>query len=144
MQFAIIDPFKQTVEMAESKEIPYALAGLDRMRVDHGVVAPVTPESPIGLGIIVYEFGLFTPPDKQAYFAIETRLYAGAAVLYCFNKKGETVSMPGVPRVQFMPSARAVERNIELGLIERPTMSVNGVITWRWPEARDNPRRARE
>ena len=129
MQFAVINVDQKIVGVIECDDLLEAqqLAGLGK--VDHGVVAP-------GIGIVVDEFGLFTPPDKQSYFAINGRLYAGNAVLYGFDKKGESVDLSQVPAVLFMPSARAVERNIELGTVLRPEISVNGVVTWRWPDPR--------
>jgi len=135
MQIVIVNPFVQQVRVGDfTVEKAMAEAGL--VNVDHGVVAPITPDHPVGLAIIVYEFGLFAPPESQSYFVIAGHLYAGNAVIYGFNKQGDTVDIPGMPRVVFMPSARAVERNIELGLVQRPYIAANGVVTWRWPEKR--------
>ena len=127
MQFAIVDVTQKIVGVVDCDDLleAQALAGLGG--VDHGVVCP-------GVGIVVDEFGLFAPPDEQSYFAINGRLYAGNGVLYGFNKGGELVDLAQVPAVMFMPSARAVERNIEIGTVLRPEISVNGVVTWRWPD----------
>jgi hypothetical protein len=133
MHFAIINPFRQETEIVDcvSPQDAKALAGLKN--VDHGVVAP-------GIMIMVYEFGLYTPPSEQAYFAIGTRLYAGTAVLYGVNRGGETVSLQGIPPVSFFQNARAVERNIALGLVDRPRTTVNDVVIWEWPQPRKEPR----
>lgn len=136
MQFAIVYAHTQKVSIEDCPTIEAAMARAGLVNVDHGVVAPVTPYRSVGMGIIVYEYGLFEPIEKQAYFAIGGRLYAGNAVIYAFDQRGETVNLPGTPVVQFMPSARAVERNIALGLVERPIMSINDEVIWRWPEPR--------
>jgi hypothetical protein len=127
MQFATIDVDHTQVTVVDGPnlEAVQIVMGLDK--VDHGVVAP-------GIGIVVDEFGLYTPTDKQSYFAIFGRLYAGNAVLYGFNRQGESVDLLTLPPVLFMPSAAAVERNIELGIVHRPQITVNGVVTWQWPD----------
>ena len=129
MQFAIIEPATQAVIPAECNDIRDAMALAGLGHVDHSVIMP-------GLGIALYGFGLLALPAEQSYFAIHGRLYAGNAVLYAFNKAGETVSLLqcGMPDVMFMPDADAVEHNIALGLVERPQITVNGLITWQWPE----------
>jgi hypothetical protein len=129
MRFAVIDVNAKTVEVVECPDLQDAqqLAGLKL--VDHGVVAP-------GMGIVVDEFGLFVSPAKQSYFAIFGRLFAGNGVLYAFDKNGVSVDLMALPPVIFMPSARAVERNIELGTVQRPQIAINGVVTWQWPDDR--------
>jgi hypothetical protein len=131
MQFAVVNASKQTVEIVDCPDIRNAMAlvDLDDKNVDHGAIGS-------GLGIVVYEFGMFTPPEHQSYFAIGRAMFAGNAVLYSFNRGGETVSLTTLPPIVFLPTAKAAERNIELGLIERPYLAVNDVITWRWPEPR--------
>jgi hypothetical protein len=140
MRFGIVNPFVQNVTLEEFATIELAMARAGLVNVDHGVVFPVSRDNPlgllIGLAIMVYEFSLFAPPDRQAYFAIDSHLYAGHAVLYAFDKDGNEVDLPGTPRVVFMPSAAAVERNIQLGFVQRPFMAVNGVKTWEWPQPR--------
>jgi hypothetical protein len=131
MHFAIINPIKKETVVVDcvSESDAYKIAGLSSARVDHGVIVP-------GIGIVIYEFGLFTPPSEQSYFAINGHLYAGVAVLYAFNKEGRTVSLQAVPPVVFMPNAEAVERSIQLGLVQRPQITVNGETIWEWPQPR--------
>jgi hypothetical protein len=135
MHFAIIDPIKQETLVVDcvSQRDAYKMAGLSPTQIDHGMIVP-------GLGIVVYEFGLYTPPSKQSYFAINGRLYAGVAVLYAMNKEGETVSLQALPPVVFMPNAAAVERSIELGLVDRPKTTVNGQVIWEWPQPQPRSR----
>jgi hypothetical protein len=133
MQFAIIDVNDKTVVPVECPDLVVAQTMVGLKKVDHGVVAP-------GIGIVVDEFGLYVPPDKQSYFAIFGRLYAGHGVLYAFNKGGESVDLIAIPPVLFMPGAAAVERCIELGTVQRPQISVNGVVTWQWPDPENRKR----
>ena len=137
MKFGIVNAFTRSITIDDHKDIETAMtvAGLDK--VDHAVLAPAAP---LGLAIMVHEFGLFTPVDEQAYFSIGGRLFAGNAVLYGFDKMGETVNIPGTPRVVFLPNIKAVERNIDLGLVQRPKISINGVVMWRWPDPREVPK----
>jgi hypothetical protein len=129
MQFAIVNVTTLTVGVIECDDLIAAQIAAGLKLVDHGVVAP-------GLGIVVDEFGLYTPPDKQSYFAIFRRLYAGNGVLYGFNRHGESVDLIAIPPVVFMPSARAVERNIEIGAVQRPQTTINGEVIWQWPDDR--------
>ena len=135
MKFGIVCPSIRSVSIANCQDVKSAqrVAGLHR-GVDHGVIM----REPFGIGIVVYEFGLFE--QEQAYFAINGLLYAGNAVLYGFDDSGETVDLPALPQVFFMPNAKAVERSIDLGLVRRPIISVNDVVTWRWPEPRNTPK----
>jgi hypothetical protein len=131
MHFAIINPMTQQTTIVDcvSGRDAYAMAGLSPKHVDHGIVSH-------DIGIVVYEFGLFTPPSEQSYFAINLRLYAGVAVLYGMNDVGETISLRAVPPISFFQDAKAVERNIALGLVDRPRIAINGVVTWEWPQPR--------
>src|SRR5262245_55681990 len=116
MLFTFINPAKQRVHIEDLPDIDRALelAGLDGLPTDHGVISS-------GLAIIVYEYSLFVPVEKQHYFGINRRLYGGKALVYAFDERGETISLiHPIPPVTFMPSQRAVERNIALGLIVRP------------------------
>lgn len=131
IRFLTIQPAKKFSVWVQAPSLTSAMALIDLDKVDHGVVSP-------GLGIVVYEYGLFVPPAEQHYFSIRAKLYAGNAVLYAFDKMGETVSLArhAVPEIVFMPSAASVERSIQLGLVERPQMAINGEVTWQWPEPR--------
>ena len=141
MHFAIINAHTRNVLFEECADLRDAqkIAGIDK--VDHGVVAHHSQAPGMcGIGITVYEYGLFVPPEMQVYFTIARRLYAGNAVLYGFDKHGESIDLDWMPAVLFLPNASAVMRNIQLGLIQRPTMSANGVKVWEWPEVRAIPK----
>lgn len=131
-QFAIIRPKTQDVLSLRCRELrdTYVIAGLEPLKIDHGIVIR-TPHG--GIGIVVYEYSLFVPPAEQSYFAINGRLYGGNAVLYGF---GETISLPALLPVVFLPNAAAVERNITLGLVQRPQMIANDEVLWQWPDPR--------
>lgn len=132
MLFGIINATARTVEIADHPSDDAAKAQAGLVNVDHGVVLRATDKAH-GIAIMVYEYGLFEPPEQQSFFGLAGRLYAGNAVLYAFNAGGDTVDLKVYPRVMFMPSVRAVERNIQLGLIQRPIMSANDVVIWQWP-----------
>jgi hypothetical protein len=134
MQFGVVNPFVQTTMFVNCETIhdAYILAGLSPTQTDHGVIVP-------GLGIVVYEYGMFTPADRQAYFAVNRRMYAGNAVLYAFDHTGNEVNLTTLPPIIFFPTAQAVERNIALGLIDRPALTADGTIIWQWPEPRATP-----
>lgn len=102
-------------------------AGLDPYAVDHGVVAP-------GIGIVVFEYGLFVEPQQQSYFAINGHLYAGCAALYGFDDEGETVDLDKIPEIQWMDSVEHIEREIAAGRVKRPQIAVNGKVQWQWPQ----------
>lgn len=126
MLFGIIDATQQTSTLEDWPDLRQAQRRAGITNVDHGGIAP-------GVGITVYQFGLFVSPAKQRYFAIARQLFAGNAVLYGFDERGESVDLLMLPQVYFLPGAAAVERSIALGLIQRPQMSVNGEVTWEWP-----------
>jgi hypothetical protein len=84
--------------------------------------------------LTVAEFGMFEPPDKQNYFSIGTRLFAGNAALYGFDARGETVNFALISLpVRFYESHCEVEAAIVAGAIERPCMRVNDTVFWQWP-----------
>jgi hypothetical protein len=132
MRFGIVNPFIQRARLLDCKNEVWAVrASGIKGEVDHGMVHR-------GLAIIVYEYSLFTPIDVQAYFAIGHKLYAGHAVLYAVNENGETIDLPMTPPIKFLPNASDVERAIASGIIERPTISINGAVLWQWPQ--DKPK----
>jgi hypothetical protein len=108
-------------------------AGIDHTHTDHGIVQRSTNG---GIGVIVYEFGLYVDPTKQSFFAIDGNLYAGNAVLYAFGAHGETIDMGMPPNIKFFDSIAEIESHIRLGKLNRPTMSLNGQVMWQWPQAR--------
>jgi hypothetical protein len=134
MKFGIITPKEQNTTIVEcaSPEMATAVAGLSQRGVDHGMLMV----GPHRVGIIVYEYSMFVPPAEQSYFAINGRLYGGNAVLYGVDDHGETIDLRAMPDVFFMPNQQAVERSIELGLVQRPYMAANDEIIWQWPAPR--------
>jgi alpha-beta hydrolase superfamily lysophospholipase len=129
MRYAIINPAKETVEYVERDEIQHAqeYAGLEPYRVDHGTIA-------VGVGIVVYEHGLLEP--NEHYFIAGEQLFAGNAVVYQYNRQGETVSMTEkrMPEIKFLHGVAAVEKAIEDRLVTRPYVAINGVILQIWRE----------
>src|SRR5262245_7851839 len=134
MRFGIIDPRTTRVEFVDAADLNEAkiAVGLDPLRVDHGVLWREPGAG--GASIVVYEFGLFVPRERQRYFAIGRSLYAGAAVVYGFDAAGETVDLAELPPVFFFRDADEVERAIETRQIGRPETAINNVVYWRWPE----------
>jgi hypothetical protein len=129
MKFAIINPTVQAIIPLDCRNLAMAEieAGLKHSEVDHGQINRQ-------LGIVVYEYGLFVPHEKQRYFAIGARLYAGNAVVYAFDETGETVDFDGDGlNPAWLSDGAAVERAISAGICNRPQMSVDGVF-WRWPQ----------
>lgn len=90
MRYAKIDAKARRLEVFETQEDDAAMAraGLQRGAVDHGQVTA-------GIGIVVHEFGLMADADKQSYFRIGARLYAGDALLYAFDEAGKTRDFSG-------------------------------------------------
>jgi hypothetical protein len=65
------------------------------------------------------------------------KLIAGSAV--CYANVGETV--PVSPHmldekkdIVWLPTQLDVEVAIAKGLVQRPTVAVNGKVEWRWPD----------
>ena len=78
-------------------------------------------------GPLVRSTGRSTWPGRSA-----------VAVPFGHDDKGGTIDLieDKVPPVLWIPNAAAVERNIELGLVERPQVCVNGAVVWQRPEER--------
>jgi hypothetical protein len=137
MKFATIEPAYTRWEIVDAKEPSdlYERLGLSGLKVEHGVVAPPDHRHhrSRGIAIVVDEFSLFRLPTKQHYFAIGSRLYAGNAVLYGYDIEGETRDLPHMAVPVFM-TPLGIEGAIASGQIERPSMSVNGVQIWQWPD----------
>lgn len=135
MKFALIDTIQRKFWVAACDDLNAAklLVGLKPLEVDHGVVMR---NEDGGIALMVAEFGLFEPVDKQYFFSIGTHLYAGNAVLYAFDSSGDTVDFPSIRLpLRFFLNHREVEAAIADGEIVRPTMSVNDAVLWRWPDA---------
>jgi len=104
--------------------------GLSLNHIDHGMVRP-------GVGIAVYEFGLYVPAKRQRFFSIDRKLYAGTALLYGVDARGETVDLASDSvAVRFYADLPEIERAIARGQIDRPVFAAGGEVLWRWPEPR--------
>ena len=128
--FGIIDPLQKNVTYADFPDIrdAYAHVGLDAIRTEHGI--PLH-----GLCIVVDAFSLFVAPQRQHYFAIGNKLFAGRAVLYKYDPEtGEPRDLLVPPKVCFLPDRKEIERMIELGLIDRPQIAAGGAVKWEWPD----------
>lgn len=134
MRFALIDPFIRQVRPLEASNVQTAMveAELKPGEVDFGSLGRQ-------YGIVVYEFGLFAPPEETAYFCFPRelgfapRLYAGKAVVFQLDGGGETVSLTEMPEVVFLRTPEEVETAILGDLVARPVLSTNGVTHWQWP-----------
>jgi len=135
MRYGLIDPRTRQYDVVVADELPLSLVGLTNSETDHGAVAP-------RLMIVVYEYSLFVPPEKQSYFAIGRQLFGGVAVLYRVDKDGETIDFtwPIAPKVRWFADRAAVEREIEARLLDRPVMSISSGnevrVFWQWPDPR--------
>jgi hypothetical protein len=126
MKFVIVDTVNLKTQMVDSTyDEACAQAGLSRLEVDHGALAR-------GINIVVFEFGLMQLPSGQRYFQIGDKLFAGNAVLYGSDSRGETISMPCIPAVIFFSNADEVERAICKGQVRRPATYVNKQLIWEW------------
>lgn len=127
MKFAIIDPrAKQlTFSNCTSKGEAVKVAGLKPGK---------TNESDLGGGmvIVVDEDGLFEPRERQAYFALDGRLYAGNAMLYSVALAGWLGDV--LARIMWFDKAFDAEQAIERGEVTQPSMTVNGDVLWVWPQ----------
>lgn len=131
IQYGIVDPHICALALIRAEDFDTAkrAAGLHPLQVDHG---PVTRN----VAICVAEDGLLEAKPGAAYFALARQLYAGSAVLYGFNERGETVDF--VPDTRLMDSLRfyrtAAEADaaIRRGEIARPRQTVNGMVLWEW------------
>jgi hypothetical protein len=131
--YVIVDPKKKTVErfsgtFMEAKK----KAGLNG--VDFGMLTP-------SVSVVVYEYGMFDPPEEQSYFAMGGRLFAGTAVLLGVDKHGEDRDLSGLelPPVIWFDNTEEIEAAIARGEVVRPHMAVNNEVFWKWPEPREKP-----
>lgn len=111
-------------------------AGLDPLKTDHGVIRRYED---CGLGITVYEFGLFDPASEL--WTCCGRLWAGPAVIYQFDPAGETIDFDVLRFANPTVDLGIVPVNREIALtliadghIARPQHAVNGEVTWQWPQ----------
>lgn len=130
MKFGYINPKDRTATIIEHHSLQDAMkiANLEGGSVDFGTVVR-------GLGVVVYEFGLFVPAQDQHYFGLGGRLWAGNAVLYAYDEGGETIDLPKIDHpIVWYNDVADVELSIINGGVVRPGMFVNGKMIWRWPD----------
>ncbi len=127
MYFVTIDARERRVMRENYTSLADAQEFMGLKDVDHGTASP-------GTGIIVSEFGLFEPVDKQHYFAIGNTLYGGNAVLYRYDKGGATVDMGPIPTITFFYGTEPIEAAIKSGEIRRPQIKCDGTVIWSWPD----------
>jgi hypothetical protein len=134
LKVGIIDPASLRCDIVDVKDVREAViqAGLHPDRTDHGLIFRDYRVG--GVARICYEFALFVPAQRQRYFSVQHFLCAGPHVLYQFDQAGETVDLTELPPVVFYRDASEVERAIFAGIVERPVMSVNQVVLWKWPD----------
>lgn len=134
MRFGIVTPTAKTIRFVNARSVREAvrMAGVDPDKTDHGVV--VRGSDGGGIGVVVFEFGFYVPAERQQYFAMGDRLYAGPAVLYQFNEQGATVDLHGHPPPMWLDTKESVEMAITLGFVPRPEIKVNGEVIWSWPQ----------
>ena len=129
VKFLMIRAEQVRAELEEHEDVPSALRalGLRQGEIDHGTVSQ-------HLGIMVYEYGFLRPIEEQRLFSIWGQLYCGNALVYRIDARGETMSMcrASVPPVVFYASVQEVERVIRAGLVRRPYMAFNDLVTWEW------------
>lgn len=126
MKFMHINPAAHTVSIVEGKEPKDVYPWPSTLGVDHGVVQR-------GVGIVVYEYGLLQ--GDGPYFSISGQLFSGDAILYGYDKRGDSVDMPNgwlPPLLAFYARKEEVEAAISWGLVHRPRATINGKTTWEW------------
>jgi hypothetical protein len=132
MKFAIVDPKAKQVRLIDVSDAhnAYRRAGLDPMKVDHGMLTR-------DIGVVVQEYGFFVTPELQSYWAVGRHLYAGAAVLYAIDDQGRTINLAAgkLPSPLWL-DAHDAEEMMRAGRIERPVIAVNGKVLWQWPAPR--------
>lgn len=135
MKFILINAERQSVELIEAENFEAAknMAGLKGL--DFGGINPA-------LHIAVYEYGLVEKPETQRFFAIRGQLFAGNAIVFRVDieSDGETINVTDsdlhtiLSNVVFFDRVAEVLFAIKCGRVERPEMSVNGEVVWRWPD----------
>ena len=139
MKIGIVDPASLRFDIVDVSDVREAVvqAGLHPDRTDHGLIYRDYRVG--GVARICYEFALFVPAQRQRYFSVQHFLCAGPHVLYQFDAEGETVDLTALPPVIFYRDASEVERAIDAQIVERPQMSINNEVLWRWPDPPNDP-----
>jgi hypothetical protein len=138
MRYGLVDPERRKFAVIDCPTIEdaYARVGLTAGETDHGTVCRL--DNGGSIGIVVFQYSFYVEVAKQHYFALGSKLYAGAAVLYQANRYGQTapyaIANPLAPR--WFCNAAEIEEAIREGEITRPQVVMNGNLIWRWPEPR--------
>jgi hypothetical protein len=135
MKYGSINATSQQMTMIECDSFGEAKRACGIGNVDFGTLVHTANVG--GIQIAVDEFGMFKPAGEQVYFAIGRRLFAGNALLFAINGRGETVDL-SISELEYVPvryfeDAHEVERAIAADEIDRPEMCVNGELFWQWP-----------
>lgn len=130
IKVGLIDAKNKTATLAHVASMEHAkqAVGLGA-DTDHGIVYP-------GIGIIVDGHGLYKDPRDQHYFSIGRRMYAGSAVLFAFDEAGNNIDLTKLGVVMFYDDYKKAEADMRAGTIERPTVTINGSVIWKWPAPR--------
>jgi hypothetical protein len=134
MRFLLIEPQAERCTTIERPDFAAALAsaGLKAGEIDFG-------QATKHHGFVVYEHGLFQPPDGMHYAILCGRLVAGNVLVFGVGDEGVTVDVEPLPpfgsfpAVQFLHGSHEVELAIMLGYCARPAMTVNNEVIWQWP-----------
>ena len=130
-RFVIIEPAAHLLRTIDLGPFDHAVvnAGLNVDETDHGMIDRHT-------GVVVDQYGLLDPPERQDYFVINGHLYAGNAVIYGVDDEGSTVDVADADRLrpEFLHGRDEVERAISDGAVTRPELRVNGELIWKWPD----------
>jgi len=134
MKFGIIDPRSARAEIIDAPDVWAAgkEVGLELGKTDNGLLARADRSG--GIAYFCYEYAFFVPSDRQRYFIIGRRLFAGGVVLYAFDGEGATMDLEEMPPIIFYGNTEQVQKAIADDLIERPVMKINNVQFWQWPD----------
>jgi hypothetical protein len=130
MRFTLIEPERERVTTIDRADFQAALAsaGLKPGEIDFG-------QATERHGFVVFEHGLFMPPDGMHYAILCGRLVAGNVLVFGVGEEGVTVDAEPLPphAVDFLHGYDEVELAILLGRCHRPVMTVNNEVIWQWP-----------
>jgi hypothetical protein len=135
--FGIVKPRERGVTLVVMHDLfdAYESIGLPRggAGIDHGpVIDP--PWNGIGFSIAVDERTIFSARDHRDFFALGKRLFAGEAVVYAHTLWEISVDLPHDVPIRYFDSLDAIEAEIAVGTLERPTMWHGDAIAWQWPQ----------
>lgn|SRR5262245_22479141 len=131
-----VDAERRTIKAINVHDVSaaYRPLGLKAGEVDFGTICQ---DDQCLLSIVVYEYGLFVPPESQNFFSIGDQLFAGNAVIFLASREtGEAIDLDIPPPICFYRSHVEVEGAIRSGSLQRPEMRVNNQLLWVWPQQR--------